>query len=77
MALSIRNAKVEKLARQRASEHKMSVTAVIGEALEKMAPPSRRGIANSLRDIAIDLKQLTPGGGRRLTKDEIQSEWMD
>ena len=77
MALSIRNAKVEKLARQRASEHQMSVTAVIGEALEIMAPPPRHGLANRLREIALDLKRNTPGGGRRLTKDEIQSEWMD
>ncbi|MDE2385595.1 MAG: type II toxin-antitoxin system VapB family antitoxin [Alphaproteobacteria bacterium] len=77
MPLSIRNAKVEKLARQRAAEHNMSVTAVIGQALQNMAPPTRKGLAAKLRQIATELQLSSPGGGRLLTKDEINAEWMD
>ena len=76
MPLSIRNSKVEKLARQKAAERNMSVTAVIGEALEKLPPLERKGLAAALRDIASDLAKKTPGGGRLLTKEEINEEWM-
>ncbi len=77
MPLSIRNAKVEKLARQRAAERNMSVTAVIGEALQEMRPPQKETFVEFVEKLAEELAKNTPGGGRLLTKDEINAEWMD
>lgn len=77
MALSIRNPKVEKLARAVAAQYGTSMTEVVGLALEEYAKKSKPNLAEIARKIADDLKRDTPGGGRKLTKDEINAEWMD
>jgi len=77
MPLSIRNAKVEKLARQRAAEHNMSVTAVIGEALHAMPPAQKESFGEFAEKLAANLAKHSKGKGRRLTKDETNAEWMD
>ena len=76
MPLSIRNSKVEKLARQKAAERNTTVTAVIGEALAALPPPRKESFAQIARRLSGELALHAQGKGQRLSKDEIDEEWM-
>ena len=75
MPLSIRNPKVEKLARAVATQHGLSMTAVVGLALEDFAKKSKPDLAALGRKLADELRRNSPGGGHRMTKDEIDEMW--
>ena len=77
MPLSIRNPKVEKLARAVAAQHRTTVTAVIGTALEEYSKKTKPDMLEFVRKLSADLMRDVPDGGRKLTKDEINAEWMD
>ena len=77
MPLSIRNPKVEKLARQIAAQHKTTITGAIEMALEKLSKSTNEDFVEFARKLSDDLMRNSPGGGRKPTKDEINAEWMD
>ncbi len=77
MPLSIRNPKVEKLARVAAAQHGISMTEVVGLALEQFAQKSKPDLVELARKISDDLMREAPRKRRNLTKDEINAEWMD
>ena len=75
MPLSIRNPKVEKLARAVAAQRGLSMTEVVGLALEDFAKKSKPDLVALGHQLAGELKRNSPGGGHRMTKDEIDEMW--
>lgn len=83
MALSIRNPRVEQLARDLAQKRKTTMTDVIVKALErdmKMEAESgadNRPLHEQLKEIADRLKRKGKPGGHMMTKQEIDRMWGD
>jgi antitoxin VapB len=77
MALSIRNPRVEELARQLAAKRNMTMTDVIVHALEKEAKDEidSRPLREKHKEIADRLLRLGQPDGHRMTKDEIDRMW--
>jgi antitoxin VapB len=79
MALSIRNPRVEELARQLADKRKTTMTDVIVKALEKDAKAEATTTSDSLhqqlKDLADRLKRKGKPGGHMMTKEEIDRMW--
>jgi hypothetical protein len=77
MPLSIRNPKVEKLARAVAAQYGTTVTGAIEMALEDYGKKPKPDLVEIARKISEDLMRHAKPGRRKLTKDEINAEWMD
>jgi hypothetical protein len=77
MAISIRNPRVEEIARDLAAKRNMTMTDVIVKALEKeaMVDMDNRPLRDQLKDIADNLKRKGKPGGHKMTKDEIDRMW--
>jgi antitoxin VapB len=79
MALSIRNPRVEELARDLAAKRKTTMTDVIEKALEKEtkaeAEADTRPLYEQVKEIADRLKRKGKPGGHMMTKEEIDRMW--
>ena len=79
MALSIRNPRVEELARELARKRKTTMTDVIAKALEKdakaEAEADTRPLYEQVKEIADRLKRKGKPGGHMMTKEEIDRMW--
>ncbi len=75
MALSIRNPRVEELARKLATKRKTTMTDVIVKALEKEVEADTRPLYEQLKEIADRLKRKGKPGGHMMTKEEIDRMW--
>lgn len=77
MNLQIRDKRAHELARRLAEKRNTSMTDVVITALENEAERDAKGPA--LRDrvakLVDDLHRRSPGGGRVMTKDEIDGMW--
>jgi antitoxin VapB len=77
MPISIRNPRVEELARELALKRKMTMTEVIVDSLEvatKMEE-DKRPLRERLLDIVEDLHRISKPGGHTMTKEEIDRMW--
>lgn len=77
MNLQIRDKRAHELARRLAQKRKTSMTDAVITALEnelrrEAAQPS---LAEKFDKLAQKLKDMSPGGGRHMTKDEIDEMW--
>jgi hypothetical protein len=79
MALSIRNPRVEELARKLAVKRKTTMTDVIAKALEKddkaESETDKRSLREKMRELAEDFKRKGKPGGHIMTKEEIDRMW--
>ncbi len=79
MALSIRNPRVEELARELAIKRKTTMTDVIVTALEKEAEAEAksdmRPLRIQLKELAEEFKRKGKPGGHIMTKEEIDRMW--
>jgi hypothetical protein len=79
MALSIRNPRVEELARKLAVKRKTTMTDVIAKALEKddkaESETDKRPLREKMRELAEDFKRKGKPGGHIMTKEEIDRMW--
>jgi hypothetical protein len=79
MALSIRNPRVEELARELAIKRKTTMTDVIVKALEKdakaEADADTRPLREQLKGLVEDFKRKGKPGGHVMTKEEIDRMW--
>lgn len=77
MNLQIRDPRARKLARQLAEKRKISMTEAVIEALESELQREREQIplAERLAAISRDIRSKAGGGGRALSKDEIDEMW--
>ncbi|MDX8439515.1 type II toxin-antitoxin system VapB family antitoxin [Mesorhizobium australafricanum] len=77
MNLQIRDPRARELARQLAEKRKISMTEAVIEALESELQREREQtpLAERLAVIAKELKSKAAGGGRALSKDEIDEMW--
>jgi antitoxin VapB len=77
MNLQIRDERVHELARRLAIKRQMDVTEAIILALENELEreASDDGLPARVAEIAQRLKDMSPGGGRTMTKDEIDAMW--
>ncbi|MER8658504.1 type II toxin-antitoxin system VapB family antitoxin [Mesorhizobium sp. M0847] len=77
MNLQIRDPRARDLARQLAEKRKISLTEAVIEALESELQREREQVplAERLAAISNDLKAKAGGGGRDLTRDEIDEMW--
>lgn len=79
MALSIRNPRVEQLARELARKRKTTMTDVIAKALEKDAKAEvekdKRPLREQMKELAEEFKRKGNPGGHIMTKEEIDRMW--
>jgi antitoxin VapB len=77
MNLQIRDARAHELARKLARKRGISMTAAVIQALESQLEREgdERPLSERLAEIASRLKAQSPGGGRDMTKDEIDEMW--
>lgn len=79
MNLQIRDPRAHELARRLAKKRGLSMTDAVIQALEAQLQldegASRSARLASIQAIAADLAARSPGGGRDMTKDEIDRMW--
>jgi antitoxin VapB len=77
MPISIRNPRVEELARELAQKRNMTMTEVIVQALENEAnkKTDNRPLREQLKELSDEFKRKGKPGGHIMTKDEIDKMW--
>jgi antitoxin VapB len=76
MNLQIRDKRAYELARRLAEKRNTSMTDAVIAALEnELGREKPRPLSVQFAELAKELKDLSPGGGRRMTKDEIDEMW--
>lgn len=77
MNLQIRDKRAHELARRLAEKRKTSMTDAVITALENelRREGDEPSLAAKLDRLAQKLKDMSPGGGRQMTKDEIDEMW--
>jgi antitoxin VapB len=77
MPISIRNPRVEELAREMAQKRNVSMTEVILESLEaaKKADLQKRAPRDRIDEIVEELHRHAKPGGHMMTKEEIDQMW--
>ncbi len=77
MNLQIRDPKAHALARELAKRRKVSMTEAVISALEAelRRDAGRTPLAERAKTIADELRALSKGEGRDMTKDEIDAMW--
>lgn len=76
MNLQIRDKRAHELASQLAGRRKTSMTEAVITALEnELQRTDQRPLAERYAALAEELHRRSPGGGREMTKDEIDAMW--
>lgn len=77
MNLQIRDVRARELASKLAEKRGTSMTEAVVTALENelRREESEPSLATRLDELAQKLKDMSPGGGRHMTKDEIDEMW--
>lgn len=77
MNLQIRDPRAHELAQKLAEKRGVSMTEAVIDALEAQLErgADEKPLAERLAEIADRLKAQSPGGGRDMTKDEIDEMW--
>lgn len=77
MTLHIRDKRAQELAQRLAEKRNTSVTEAVITALENELGREERepSLQERVAELVDDLHRRSPGGGRQMTKDEIDEMW--